>query len=167
MAVALMIVFIPPPIYNRAWRLLAVPFFHMGTCTVHAAFLGFCSQVFHRNAVQLHSWELRQVDEEAQAYVDAVRAAVRDDGGMRMGVLCNSADGSYSGRSKPIETERPRRQSAGHSEGYVRPPMFGPEKVIQDAHVLKAHKRVMNSIWFVGITGDIVSYGFYLGDDEC
>ncbi|KAF8908359.1 hypothetical protein CPB85DRAFT_1309907 [Mucidula mucida] len=148
---ALMIAFIPPPRLNRAWRLFSVPIFHMGVTAIYASFQGFCSQVFARDAVQLHTWELRQVDEEAEAYVGRVRSAMRE---VPMGLVFNSADGSYSGEVKAISGAPPRREQG--AVALVRPPMFGPERVVQDPHVLRAHRQIMNGILSVGFVSDIL-----------
>ncbi|KIY65903.1 hypothetical protein CYLTODRAFT_491945 [Cylindrobasidium torrendii FP15055 ss-10] len=137
------IYFIPPPRVNRAWRLIAVVPFYLSAVFAMAAFCGFCSQVFHRDSRQIHAWELRQMDEESNLYAGSMRAT----GPTPIAVVCNSTDGTYTGKCVPI-TSRSKHNAHGSTDTTrsVRPAIYGPERVIEDATVLKAHRGLMNDL---------------------
>ncbi|KIY62006.1 hypothetical protein CYLTODRAFT_427234 [Cylindrobasidium torrendii FP15055 ss-10] len=148
---ALTIHFVPEPRVNRAWRLISIIPMHAGVSAVVAAFLGFCSQVFHRDARQIHAWEMRQVDEEAAHYVENVRARVDS---IPLAVICNATDGSYNGIAVPVA--RKPEYVARSDVRLVRPAMFGPEQVIEDKTVLKAHRGLMNDLVMIAVLCDLI-----------
>lgn len=151
---ALIIYFVPPPRVNRAWRLTAVVPFYLCFVFAMAAFSGFCSQVFHRDARQIHAWELRHVDEEAKLYADSIRATADPT---PIALVCNSTDGSYTGNCTTI-TSRPTHVTQGSADTTrsIRPPIYGPERVIEDATVLKAHRGLMNELLGFALLGSLV-----------
>ncbi|KZT36672.1 hypothetical protein SISSUDRAFT_1049503 [Sistotremastrum suecicum HHB10207 ss-3] len=72
-ALSLILMIEVPPQTKRAYRLFAVPFTWMGSMQFYSATRGFCTQVFGRDAVQLRSWEIQEVDEEAAEYWSKVK----------------------------------------------------------------------------------------------
>ncbi|KAG7447692.1 uncharacterized protein BT62DRAFT_930717 [Guyanagaster necrorhizus] len=157
-----LILFVPvPPQSNRAWRLLASVPLALGTYTVCAAWRGFCAQLWHRQSVQLHSWELQAANAKSLAYVNSVRGRGLGDMRRCVGLVCNSADGTYGRGSPPVcifQSEEPPIESKPRGGGdtpitfgVTRPPVFGPEKVVKDARILAVHRQVMQSCGMVGL----------------
>ncbi|KIY61305.1 hypothetical protein CYLTODRAFT_231368 [Cylindrobasidium torrendii FP15055 ss-10] len=148
---ALMIHFIPPPESNRAYRLITLLPLSSGIIMLGAALTGFCAQSHRRGARQIHTWELQQVNEEAARYVASFRSKAHD---MPQALVCNSTDGSYSGKALPV-TQR-RNTTTKADIRLTRPAFFGPEQVIEDKTVLKAHRRLMNDLITLAVCCDLV-----------
>ncbi|PBK93894.1 hypothetical protein ARMGADRAFT_109612 [Armillaria gallica] len=157
-AIALILLVPVPPRNNRAWRLLAAFPFAIGASTICAAWHGFCSQVWYRRSVQLHSWELQAASARSFAYVNSLRGAPAD---IRrcVGLVCNSTDGTYRRGSFPVcifRSEEPPIETKLRGDtpitfGITRPPVFGPEKVVEDTRILAVHQQVMQNCVIVGL----------------
>ncbi|KAH9854988.1 hypothetical protein C2E23DRAFT_893818 [Lenzites betulinus] len=64
----MLIVFLPhwmSEASRRAWRVVAVPIFSLGSMQAYSAWRGFCSEVWGRGNTQLRVWELEETDPEA------------------------------------------------------------------------------------------------------
>lgn len=205
----------------------------------------FCNQVWSRNGVQLHAWELSEVDEESKIFVEKIISNATHDGSSdrhtslvitprshsnvphvhpkpRSRSSCytdstiNAATNNVSSSvthsepwaSQPHEFDEPltpyplpQREASStldsltisvvapflshdheddkngaqkipsrqireaypesHEGSLARPPIFGPERVVQDARIKAAHGRVMNSVWLVGFVYVLVSLSNY------
>ncbi|KAK0230238.1 hypothetical protein IW262DRAFT_386667 [Armillaria fumosa] len=152
-----------PPRNNRAWRLLAAFPFAAGITTICAAWHGFCSQVWCRRSVQLHSWELQAASPKSFAYVNSLRGAPAVTTRC-MGLVCNSTDGTYRRGSFPVcifRSEEPQIETKLRGDttitfGITRPPVFGPEKVVEDTRILAVHHQVMQNCVIVGLCAFLV-----------
>ncbi|KAK0491542.1 hypothetical protein IW261DRAFT_95387 [Armillaria novae-zelandiae] len=147
-----------PPRNNRAWRLLAAFPFAAGISTICAAWHGICCLVWFRRSVQLHSWELQAASPRSFAYVCSLRGAPADMTRC-VGLVCNSTDGTYRRGSFPVcifQTEGPQMETKLRANttitfGVTRPPVFGPEKVVEDTRILAVHHQVMQNCVIVGL----------------
>ncbi|KAK0499536.1 hypothetical protein EDD18DRAFT_1151563 [Armillaria luteobubalina] len=147
-----------PPHNNRAWRLLAAFPFAAGTATICAAWHGFCSRIWRRRSVQLHSWELQAASPRSFAYVNSLRGAPADTTRC-VGLVCNSTDGTYRRGSFPVcifRSEEPQietklRGSTTITFEVTRPPVFGPEKVVEDTRILAVHQQMMQNCVIVAL----------------
>ncbi|KIY61306.1 hypothetical protein CYLTODRAFT_231369 [Cylindrobasidium torrendii FP15055 ss-10] len=145
---ATIIRYVPPPKINRVYRLIPLIPFGLGIIAFGEAFLGFCSQTYHRDGRQIHTWELRQLDDEAARYVASLRARTAD---VPLAVVCNATDGSYTGKTLSVAA---RTDTVPKSDvRLARPAFFGPEQVVQDETVLKAQRRLMNDLLAVTLCG--------------
>ncbi|KAF9498698.1 hypothetical protein BDN71DRAFT_1503764 [Pleurotus eryngii] len=219
---------------NRAWRLFALPWAWLGSMQIYAASMGFCNQVWSRNGVQLHAWELSEADEESKLFVEKIISNATHDGSSDRHAPHTTL--VITPHSRPNVHTQPRSRSSCHTDSTVNattnnvsssvthsepwasqshefdepltpyplpprgatstldsqtvsvvapflsldheddktsdqkapsreirevypeshhgtlacPPIFGPERVVQDARIKAAHGRVMNSIWLVG-----------------
>ncbi|OJT11380.1 hypothetical protein TRAPUB_12107 [Trametes pubescens] len=52
---------------RRAWRLITVPLFSLGSMQAYSAWRGFCSEVWGRGNTQLRTWELEATGHEGTA----------------------------------------------------------------------------------------------------
>ncbi|KAK0190413.1 hypothetical protein F5146DRAFT_1044112 [Armillaria mellea] len=162
-AITLILLVPVPPHNNRAWRLLAAFPFAAGTSTIWAAWHGFCSQLWYRRSVQLHSWELQAASPRSFAYVNSLRGAPADT--RCVGLVCNSTDGTYRRGSFPVcifRSEEPppietKLSNTTITFGITRPPVFGPEKVVEDTRILAVHHQMMQNCVIVGLCAFLVS----------
>jgi hypothetical protein len=152
-AILLCTLVLVPPKANRAWRLSAVPFFVVGVCQIYSASRGFCSRVLSRNAVQLRAWELSEFDEEAREYTgktiygqaepkldtrgsdEALPAKSCED----LGPAADELDYKYHNQHFKVPLSRA-------TSNFRRPPVFGPEKVVEDPRIIETHRQVMRDI---------------------
>ncbi|KAJ8482729.1 hypothetical protein ONZ45_g14854 [Pleurotus djamor] len=240
LAVAITLIRMLPdtPSRNRAWRLFSLPWAWFGSMQLFAASRGFCNQVWSRNGVQLHSWELSESDEESRHFVERVitdseipcsdekapnhdrQTTLRPSSFLRhppssmysqstlhANTVSSHGHGdvyappsldeplvSYTAPtlhdaastldSKTISlvapflnaTSDPDSSPHGHNNHtgrndqttrddnkydhaskLPRPPIFGPERVVQDHRIKAVHRQTMNAIWLVGFVYVVVS----------
>lgn len=134
----------------------------------------FCSRLLSRDSVQLRVWEMDEMDEEALAYWDGVAGGPRPPPHPHSSPSSSASSGSDPSSSEDETGKDTRKRSAaggavapfaGHRiapflfpratartrNGYRRPPVFGPEKVVMDARVLAAHKAVLAETMRFGV----------------
>jgi len=167
-AVALILTVPTPPQSNRAWRLFSAVFAACGSGEIYSAWRGFCSQIWRRGNMQLHVWELQETDEESKLFVRSVLGnswPSPSPGRLNFGQVCNSPDGTGTKDGKPVPIyimdkddskasipyqSNPRKGSDAKN-GFSRPPIFGPERVVLDPFIQETHRRVMRDILVVAI----------------
>lgn len=62
------------------------------------------------------------------------------------------------GSHSPVPSINPN--SLSRSNSFLRPPIFGPERVVQDPLIKAVHQQVMNDILHVGFWFTLVSFVF-------
>ncbi|KAJ7573864.1 hypothetical protein C8J56DRAFT_1173187 [Mycena floridula] len=163
----IMIAYIPtPPEQNRAWRLFPVLFAGFGAMQVYSAFRGFCNQVWQRNSAQVRAWEMHDMDLESRKFVEQIQAPpsikpppsptssfnIFDQSAVQSSLMTPASPGSPGFsmfEKKQLEGAVPAFLSESRVE-MKRPPIFGPERVIQDPHVKAAQAMIMTETWIAG-----------------
>jgi hypothetical protein len=135
----------------------------------------FCGRLWLRGTVQLRVWELQDVDEDVKTFWAQLlgttespeRNVVRhwDPVTNEYVPATDTSVGVKPSRSfRSTETRlahgsSPRRWSSQSfrvpiyrsRNGFLRPPVFGPDKVIVDPRIKAVHRQVMNEIIIVGL----------------
>jgi hypothetical protein len=147
--------------------------FFLCWCLLLTSTISFCAGVYLRGHVQLRVWEMQDVDEEAKVFwaqVMGQNAPVQDSelsGDEHPSIPDEDVNdrSSYSPRSSTSSTSRGVHQlqrrlaaipTSAARNGFNRPPVFGPEKVVQDPRIKALHRQVMNEILLVGVVSAMV-----------
>jgi len=148
----------------RAYRLIPTTFAFLGAVALFAAWRGYCSQPGMRNTRQLHSWELADSDEESAVFVERVLNSSMSGDATKANLEHMLADIA----TKPNFAERASiapfvtwhanssRDEASSDKASLthiiesqprsqprRPPIFGPEIVVQDPRVKAVHRQIL------------------------
>lgn len=119
-----------------------------------------------RNAVQLRAWELQNFDEEAKAYMGRTiygqDESKQDSKGSDEALPASDPDDpipatdelDYKYHDQHFKVSLSR---ATHS--FRRPPVFGPEKVVEDPRVIATHRQMLREVLRLGIVAGLVSSG--------
>lgn len=122
-----------------------------------------------RGNTQLRVWEMQEMDQEAQTFVDRILGppTSNDPDGDRKQGPDAALDAGYTG-DKDIAAIAPFIEPFGrpsHSSDTIpsyrfsqphnfrRPPVFGPETVVQDPRIKAVHRQLM---------GDVVRFGVWV-----
>jgi hypothetical protein len=101
---------------------------------------------------------MQDVDEEDKIFWE--RVFVEDDepswGFRDPGTAGPDAERAHLRRNKKSSSALPAISSTRN--GFTRPPIFGPEKVVLDSRIKAAHQQLMNEILRLGVVAALVSY---------
>ncbi|QRW02332.1 regulator of G protein signaling domain protein [Ceratobasidium sp. AG-Ba] len=173
------IYFIPDsPRSKRYIRLVSVPFAVLGCMQIYSAWRGFCSQVFGRSARQLHTWELVDPADAGvsfelpniaspsttypppptppHAIAELAAKTNKRDVAPFLDLAPSSSpfspsetwEDSVSGPRIAISSQMPARRPV--RAAYRRPPVYGPEKVVDDTRVRAYHYAILRDMLWVG-----------------
>jgi hypothetical protein len=125
-----------------------------------------------RGNTQLRVWEMQEMDEEAQTFVDRILGThtsndpkedlPEDDtkqgpdtvlGGNYPGPRDIAAIAPFTMDSHSSDTIPSYNFSHTHTHNFRRPPVFGPETVVQDPRIKAVHRQLM---------GDVVRFGTWV-----
>src|ERR1700722_3678687 len=110
----------------------------------------FCTQVWQRGNVQLRVWEMQDVDEDFKTFWDRLLVEEDEPSGGRWDSGGTGFRPKFSSKSS-LPFLSPTRN------GFIRPPIFGPEKVVLDPTIKAVHQKVVNEILSLGLCAAVVS----------
>jgi hypothetical protein len=147
----------------------------------------FCGRLWLRGTVQLRVWELQDVDEDAKTFWAQLLGTTEspeqnvvrhwDPVTNEYVPATDTGDGVKPSRSVRSTETRLTHGPSQHRwssqsfrvpiyrsrNGFLRPPVFGPDKIVVDPRIKEVHRQVMNEIIIIGLLSAAVrpfSLGF-------
>jgi hypothetical protein len=178
-ALALILMLPTPPQTNRLWRLFPVLFATCGTMFLYCTWRGYCPRC--NGKVQMRVWELQDVEDDRGLFWTRILSPNREVccicKGTRYGGSGSadiklpfleddrSAIAPFIGYGEPfrhadhsVDFPPPLKVSTSLARnGFLRPPIFGPERVVLDPRIKAVHNEVLYSIFYVGFLACVLS----------
>ncbi|KAB5594185.1 Regulator of G protein signaling domain containing protein [Ceratobasidium theobromae] len=173
------IYFVPDdPRSRRSIRLVSVPFAVAGCMQIYSAWRGFCSQVFGRSARQLHAWELVDPADAGVSFdvpsppppvakprgvLDMVAGTNRYDVAPFLSLASTDSDTIEMGPVGISASRDEPRISSAEDAHPGRPPVYGPERVVDDPRVRAYHRAVLRDMLWVGFAWGVAWTAIIVG----
>ncbi|KAH0588099.1 hypothetical protein H2248_006820 [Termitomyces sp. 'cryptogamus'] len=168
----LLITLVPtPPEANRAWRIFPILIFVVGGGQFYAAWRGSCTTIWRRGATQLRVWEMKEMDTEAEVFVEGVLNQDRDLPQNAIALQEKSQPtkvnvaaiapfaieaqqtrlGGASLSSDTVSSYATTPGAATPAHNFRRPPIFGPETVVIDPRIKAVHRQLVMEVHRFGV----------------